>query len=202
MGLIAVGLGLVMTSIFYLFTAEPVGGRRHSRLNYVSSDTSGLGRMTWRSWFKQIHFYQVALVYMLSRLYVNVSQVYFPFYITIVQKEPKQYVAILPMVSYLSSFVLSLLVGIPCFNRRLNRKYFFMFGSLIGIANCALMHLQLADAGIFGVSVLLGLTQAILLIASIGVTGELINKNTAGPCKIFITSVSLFRKVALLCTAQ
>lgn len=82
------------------------------------------------------------------------------------------------MVSYIASFAVSAVLGVSLINRRLNRKYFFMLGSVIGIMNCAFMHFQLPGIDIFGVATLIGITQAILLIASLGTTAELINKNT------------------------
>ncbi|EPB76791.1 hypothetical protein ANCCEY_04143 [Ancylostoma ceylanicum] len=124
-----------------------------SRMNSFSSDASELMRMHWTSWFGHIQFYQIALLYMLSRLYINISQVYFPFYITLTQNFGKKYVAIFPMVSYLSSFVVSTITGIPCLNRFLNRK-------------------------MYSVACLIGVSQAILLITSLSITADLINKNT------------------------
>uniref|UniRef100_A0A914EEK0 Uncharacterized protein n=1 Tax=Acrobeloides nanus TaxID=290746 RepID=A0A914EEK0_9BILA len=90
MGFIVVGLGLFMDTVFYSTTREPKDGRRLSRLNSISSDTSHLARMTWRDWFSQIPFYQVGLLYTFSRLFINVSQVYFPFYITLHLGLPKE----------------------------------------------------------------------------------------------------------------
>lgn len=75
-----------------------------------------------------------------------------------------------------------------------------MFGSIIGIMNCTFMHFQLPGVDIFGVAMLIGITQAILLIASLGTTAELINKNTVtiaenpGDCMVPC------RKAALLST--
>uniref|UniRef100_A0A914EFH2 Major facilitator superfamily domain-containing protein 12 n=1 Tax=Acrobeloides nanus TaxID=290746 RepID=A0A914EFH2_9BILA len=59
MGFIVVGLGLFMDTVFYFTTREPKDGRRLSRLNSISSETSHLVRMTWRDWFSQVPFYQV-----------------------------------------------------------------------------------------------------------------------------------------------
>ncbi|VDK63579.1 unnamed protein product, partial [Cylicostephanus goldi] len=104
-GFLVVAGGLAVTMLFYLLVREPKFGRRLSRAHSFSSDASELVRMHWTSWFGHIQFYQIALLYMLSRLYVNISQVYFPFYITLTQNYEKKYVAIFPMVSYLSSFL-------------------------------------------------------------------------------------------------
>lgn len=82
------------------------------------------------------------------------------------------------MLSYLSSFAVSCLLRIPTINEKLKRKWLFMFGSILGATNCTLMWFNLPEIDIFGVAILLGITQAILLISSLGMTANLINKNT------------------------
>lgn len=69
MGIIVVGLGLFMDTIFYFATREPKDGRRLSRLNSISSETSHLVRMTWRDWFSQVPFYQASLKKLLTKVY-------------------------------------------------------------------------------------------------------------------------------------
>ncbi|KAK6039539.1 hypothetical protein COOONC_22956 [Cooperia oncophora] len=157
-GFIVVGAGLLVTMLFYAIVREPKTGRRLSRLNSFSSDASELIRMHWTSWFGYIQFYQIALLYMLSRLCINVSQVYFPFYITLTQNYSKKYVAIFPMVSYLCSFLVSTLNGLPFLNTLINRKFLFLLGVLCGLGTCV--------------------TQSILLVTSLSITADLINRNT------------------------
>ncbi|EYB95330.1 hypothetical protein Y032_0161g3371 [Ancylostoma ceylanicum] len=177
-GFLVVGGGLVVTLLFYLVIREPKHGRRLSRMNSFSSDASELMRMHWTSWFGHIQFYQIALLYMLSRLYINISQVYFPFYITLTQNFGKKYVAIFPMVSYLSSFVVSTITGIPCLNRFLNRKFLFLLGLICGTGTCVWMLFELSLLEMYSVACLIGVSQAILLITSLSITADLINKNT------------------------
>lgn len=128
---------------------------------------------------------------MLARLYVNISQVYFPFYVTLTQDMDKSYVAILPMISYIASFLVSLIKTVPSINDKINKKVkmFFMFqsnidqgllsvGILIGIGTCVWMYFPLNVYSLYVVSVFIGICQAILLITSLSVTADLINKNT------------------------
>ncbi|KAK6766187.1 hypothetical protein RB195_025846 [Necator americanus] len=177
-GFIVVGGGLIVTLLFYLTVREPRNVRRYSRMNSFASDASELVRMHWASWFGHLQFYQIALLYMLSRLYVNISQVYFPFYITLTQNYGKKYVAILPMISYLSSFFVSLVTGIPCLNRFINRKLLFLIGLLYGLGTCVWMLFDLSLWEIYAVAGFMGIGQAILLITSLSITADLINKNT------------------------
>lgn len=177
-GFMVVGGGLLVTLLFYAIIREPKHGRRLSRLNSFSSDASELVRMHWTSWFGYIQFYQIALLYMLSRLCINVSQVYFPFYITLTQNYGKKYVAILPMVSYLSSFVVSFVNGIPCLNRLINRKFLFFLGIVCGLGTSVLMLFDLSLWQMYTIAALIGVTQSILLVTSLSITADLINRNT------------------------
>ncbi|KAI1728773.1 RQC domain-containing protein [Ditylenchus destructor] len=122
LGAIAVGVGLITTAIFYLSIKEPPNRRSLSRSNSFHSESSEIVRMSWKNWFSHIHFYQTALLYMFARLFINISQVYFPFYITLSQGKSKEYVAILPMLSYIASFVVSCVLGSPTVSNRLDRK--------------------------------------------------------------------------------
>ncbi|VDM74794.1 unnamed protein product [Strongylus vulgaris] len=123
-------------------------------------------------------YFRIALLYMLSRLYVNISQVYFPFYITLTQNYAKKYVAIFPMVSYLSSFLVSGFTGIPWFNRVVNRKLLFLIGLVCGVGTCVWMLHDLPLYQMYAVAAFIGVAQAILLITSLSITADLINKNT------------------------
>ncbi|KAK5983002.1 Interferon lambda-2 [Trichostrongylus colubriformis] len=177
-GFIVVGSGLLVTFLFYALVSEPEHGRRLSRVNSISSDASELIRMHWTSWFGYIQFYQIALLYMLSRLCINVSQVYFPFYITLTQNYSKKYVAIFPMVSYLSSFLISTVNGLPCLNTLINRKFLFLLGVLSGLGTCVWMLFELSLWQMYFVAGLMGVTQSILLVTSLSITADLINRNT------------------------
>ncbi|VDL71206.1 unnamed protein product [Nippostrongylus brasiliensis] len=177
-GFAVVGVGLFMSMFFYAVIREPKHGRRISRVNSFSSEASELVRMHWTSWFGHMQFYQIALLYMLSRLCINVSQVYFPFYITLTQNYEKKYVAIFPMVSYLCSFIFSTVNGIPCINSLINRKALFMFGILCGLGTCVWMLFDLSLWQIYSVACLIGVTQSILLVTSLSITADLINRNT------------------------
>ncbi|CAJ0608929.1 unnamed protein product [Cylicocyclus nassatus] len=176
-GFLVVAGGLAVTMLFYLLVREPKFGRRISRTHFFSSDASELVRMHWTSWFGHIHFYQTALLYILSRLYVNISQVYFPFYITLTQNYGKEYVALFPMVSYFSSFWVSVFT-IPCFKSIVVRKFLLPLGLACGLHTCGWMLFDLSLYQMYYVATLIGVTQAILSITSLSITADLINKNT------------------------
>ena len=60
-----------------------------------------------KDWFREPQFYQVAAVYMATRLFVNLSQAYIPLYLQESLELESKFVAIIPLVMYCSGFVTS-----------------------------------------------------------------------------------------------
>lgn len=193
--------------------------------------------MHWTSWFGHAQFYQIALLYMLSRLYINVSQVYFPFYITLTQGFDK----VLTWTDHFLINIHSEICGyfadgflhffIFCvhaeqrsdgkqvikkgllyvFFSRESKTFFpilYTFGLIAGLVSCAVMLLELPGWRMYGLAVGIGIAQAILLITSLSITADLINKNTVSyPLTIFVffyltLKYRWYRKVERLSTEQ
>lgn len=70
--------------------------------------------------FKDLHLYKVALVYMSTRLFVNMSQVLIPLYLQYYLKLKAESIAVIPFTVYVSSFVTSLII--KPLNKFLGRK--------------------------------------------------------------------------------
>ena len=58
--------------------------------------------MTIKDWFSEPQFYQIGCLYMFTRLFVNLTQVFIPFYLQITLQLKAMYVAVIPLVMYLS----------------------------------------------------------------------------------------------------
>jgi hypothetical protein len=69
---------------------------------------------------KDVQLYQVALVYMATRLFVNLSQVYIPLYLHESLSMGAESLAVIPLVMFLASFGMSLFVKI--LNKKCGRK--------------------------------------------------------------------------------
>jgi hypothetical protein len=143
---------------------------------------------------------------MFARVYINISQVYFSFYITQTLMLAKQFIALLPLTAFLSSFMISFFLGLSPVNRRVKGKVccekysillniyvlyndmikfqpLFLSGAFVGVANCVLLFYTQIDwpsssLVFYMIAVVLGLTQAVLLICSLNTTASLINMNT------------------------
>ena len=87
--------------------------------------------MTVKAWFLEPQFYQVAGVYMSTRLFVNLSQAYMPLYLIESLKLQTTYTAILPLVMCVAGFVMSFLM--KPLNRLAGRKITYLLGSAVGI---------------------------------------------------------------------
>ncbi|VDD90135.1 unnamed protein product [Enterobius vermicularis] len=170
-------IGLITSILFYATTKEPTDGRRLSRLNSASTSPE-LAKMSWTNWFSHLQFYKVSFLYMFSRLFINVSQVYFPFYITLTASFSKKYIAVLPMISCISSFLVASLVSAPRINRLLGNKILYLFGCLFGISNCAAMYFNQTMVSIICISILIGVAQTVVLVSVLAITADLINRNT------------------------
>ena len=66
-------------------------------------------QMTVINWLCEPQLYQVALLYMSSRLFVNISQAYMPLYLNICLEQPATYVAIIPMIMYISGIFVAVI---------------------------------------------------------------------------------------------
>jgi Na+/melibiose symporter-like transporter len=64
---VSIALGSCFVVVFLIGTEEP-GLNQHCQ-------NKRLSRISWTHWFKKVLYYQVALVYMFTRLVTNVSQV-------------------------------------------------------------------------------------------------------------------------------
>ncbi|XP_071844616.1 major facilitator superfamily domain-containing protein 12-like isoform X1 [Apostichopus japonicus] len=172
---IVVAIGSVFCFIFHIGTKE----KRSRSLsdNFETSQSAVHSRMAWKDWLKCVQFYQVAGIYMCTRLMVNVSQVYVPLYVTDTLGLSKDYVALIPLVIYLSGFVVSSIIVKPL-NRFLGRKMTFFFGAVLVLGACDWILAGNLGKQVFGVAILLGAGGSMALVTSLSMTADLINQNT------------------------
>ena len=120
--------------------------------------------------------FQVAGIYMSTRLFVNLSQAYIPLYLQITLELRSSYVATVPLVMFLFGFATS--TCMKYVNKRVGRKVTFIFGCMIGIAGCGWIRFGfLSKLEIFVVAALIGVAGSTLLITSLSLTADLIGAN-------------------------
>ncbi|XP_008835255.1 major facilitator superfamily domain-containing protein 12 isoform X2 [Nannospalax galili] len=113
LALLVVGVGAIFSFLFHLGTKEgcrpqPRGMDPDEYSPLVASTARPL--LLWKQWLKEPAFYQVGMLYMTTRLIVNLSQTYIAMYLTYSLSLPKKFIATIPLVMYLSGFVSSFLM--------------------------------------------------------------------------------------------
>ena len=95
-------------------------------------------QMTVINWLCEPQLYQVALLYMSSRLFVNISQAYMPLYLNICLEQPATYVAIIPMIMYVSGIFVAIITKTSA--KLLGIKMTTAIYSIVGLIGCLWMH--------------------------------------------------------------
>ena len=133
----------------------------------------------WYQWFLNPEFYLVALVYMTTRLIINISQVYISLYLIDSLDLDKLSVAFSPLVIYLSGLVTTALM--KYINKLLGRELTYFIG--LGFIWAALETFwviqrgNLANLAYLGSS-FLGIGGASILVTALSMTSDLIGSNT------------------------
>ena len=95
-------------------------------------------KMSIKDWLCEPTTYQVACVYMTARLFVNTTQTYIPLYIQETLGLRALNIALIPIIMYISGFVVSLLV--KPITMRIGNKFMFVIACVIGLSSCLLMN--------------------------------------------------------------
>ncbi|NXI58202.1 MFS12 protein, partial [Chloroceryle aenea] len=175
LSLIVVGLGAVFSLIFHLGTkvgicAMPGMGMEDASfcyLQFAHAEQRCPGSVP----------SQVAMLYMSTRLIVNLSQTYITMYLTNSLLLPKKYIATIPLVMYISGFLSSFLMKPvnKCIGR--NLTYFVGILVILAFASWVILARQMG-VEIYGAAVLLGAGSATVLVTSLSMTADLIGTNT------------------------
>lgn len=166
-------LGIVCSLIFHIFVKEAD--------NETSQNVRGSQlRISMRELFTSFKVYQVAVVYMASRLFVNLTQVFIPLYLHETLNMAASSLALVPLTMYVGSFVTS--TSIERINRFCGRKITYTFGAILGIAGCIWIKFgegnEYVAFYIYIVACLLGSGGSIILVSSLGITTDLIGEKT------------------------
>ncbi|NXX81244.1 MFS12 protein, partial [Urocolius indicus] len=184
LSLIVVGLGALFSILFHLGTKEkpyPLGTRPQLEesvpLLQKEPTSQPCPLLLWKDWLLEPAFYQVAVLYMTTRLIVNLSQTYIAMYLTNSLLLPKKYIATIPLVMYVSGFLSSFLMK-PV-NKCIGRNLTYFVGILVTLAFASWVTLaREMGAEIYGAAALLGAGSATILVTSLAMTADLIGTNT------------------------
>ncbi|CAL4065747.1 unnamed protein product, partial [Meganyctiphanes norvegica] len=129
---IVLGIGFVFVLLFHLLVKE------NNVASYTSipdsEDCIPHCQMSWGDWFKEPQFYQIAVLYMSTRLFCNLTQAYVPIYLQDTLHLPEESVAYIPLVMYVSGFLTA--IAMKPVNKHLGRKVMHLYRSLLSAKKC------------------------------------------------------------------
>lgn len=145
-----------------------------------------------KNFLKSPKMYQNALLYVFSRFFTTTSLVYIPLWLNDrlfqLSQDPSlaessdtsvEHIATVPMVSFLSSFVSSLLIDKS--HGILGHKSLYLLGSLTCIFGCLLVETsistQLSNARLYSIAILFGAGSSITMISSLCLIANMIGKH-------------------------
>jgi len=142
--------------------------------NDFSVDDETHRPFTWKEWFAMKDFYIVGLNYMCTRIVVNISQVYVPFYVTDTLDMDATAIAIVPLLIYVSSF-LATLVSKPM-NARFGRRVSYTIGTLLaGLAFATMLSISPEYSYlVYPAAMLLGAGNATLMVTTVSLEADLV----------------------------
>ncbi|KAI6656671.1 Major facilitator superfamily domain-containing protein 12 [Oopsacas minuta] len=174
-----IGVGAVFSILFHIGVRESTDYKSKEFVPESSHvDTSGRS-VTWYQWFLNPEFYFVAVMYMCTRLVVNISQVYISLYLIDSLDLSKLSVAFSPLVIYVSGLITTL--SMKYVNLLLGREltYFVGLGFIWAAIETfwVIQRGSLANLAYLGSS-FLGIGGSAILVTALSMTSDLIGSNT------------------------
>lgn len=125
-------------------------------------------------WLRSPGLYKMGVVYICTRLYVNVSQSYLPLYLTETMRFEKESIAYFPLVVLVTGVLAS--VAVKPLNKNLGSKITFCVGALIAIGASVWFFAQNVDTrtAIYATAILMGSGGSIMLVTSLSLIATLI----------------------------
>uniref|UniRef100_A0A7N0T670 Major facilitator superfamily domain-containing protein 12-like n=1 Tax=Kalanchoe fedtschenkoi TaxID=63787 RepID=A0A7N0T670_KALFE len=185
---VSIFIGCCFVAIFHLGTSEP----------QLKMDFEGKlrKRILWSYWFKKILYYQVALVYMLTRLVTNVSQAFLAFYVINDLQMTQSSKALVPAIIYVSSFIVSItLQEMTWASQRL--KAYYSVGGILWVSCGAgiLVLTRQLNSVMYIVSIFIGVANALMTVTGVSMQSVLVGKDYHG-CAFVYGSLSFLDKLS------
>uniref|UniRef100_A0A251K1Q2 Major facilitator superfamily (MFS) profile domain-containing protein n=1 Tax=Manihot esculenta TaxID=3983 RepID=A0A251K1Q2_MANES len=185
---LSIFIGCCFVGLFHLGTKEP-------RLK-ISVHGDCYSRISWTYWFKKILYYQVGLVYLLTRLVQNVSQAYLAFYVINDLCMAQSAKALVPAIIYISSFVISIIMQeISSTGKRL-KAYYSAGGILWIFCGASIFLLPRSMSGfMYFISICIGIANALMTVTGISMQSVLVGSDLNG-CAFVCGSLSFLDKIS------
>ncbi|KAJ8899185.1 hypothetical protein K2173_012361 [Erythroxylum novogranatense] len=181
-------IGGCFVGIFHLGTKEP----RLKRSGYGDS----FARISWNYWFKKSLYYQVGLVYMLTRLVQNVSQAYLASYVIIDLRMAQSAKALVPAIIYISSFIISVIMQEISWTGHHLKAYYSAGGILWVCCGAGILLIPRSLSGfMYIMSVFIGIANALMAVTAVSMQSVLVGSDLRG-CAFVYGSLSFLDKIS------
>ncbi|KAJ7949075.1 Major facilitator superfamily domain-containing protein 12 [Quillaja saponaria] len=185
---ISIFIGCCFVVIFHIGTKEP-------RLK-VCVQSEDNARISWFYWFERILYFQVALVYVLTRLILNVSQAYLAFYVINDLRMANSAKALVPAIIYVSSFIVSLILQEMSWTGQRVKAYYSAGAILWIFCGAGILILpRNMSAIMYAMSIFIGLANALMMVTGVSMQNILIGENLNG-CAFVCGSMSFLEKIS------
>lgn len=145
-----------------------------------------------KNFLKSPHIYQFAFLYVFSRLFTTTSLIYIPLWLDerqiqtsrLTAIDPQidtsvELIALVPMVSFVSSFLSSLLMNKS--HRICGHRFAYFFGSVLAVTGCVLVETSvstnLTNVMLYSIAVIFGASSSITMISSLCLIANMIGKH-------------------------
>lgn len=184
---ISIFVGCCFTLIFFTGVKEP-------RLEHLLRPMD-CPRVSCISWFKKVLYYQVAFVYIITRLATNVSQAFLAFYLINDLDMRDSAKAVVPAAIYVCSFLVS--IGLQEMGGWTGGriKFFFSLGASLWMVSGAFIFLLSSSTQnfVFLLSVIIGVANALMTVTAVSMEGILVGLDVSG-CAFVYASLSFLDK--------
>ncbi|KAJ0259231.1 Major facilitator superfamily protein [Hirschfeldia incana] len=181
-------VGCCFVVVFLMGTKEP-------RLRINQRETNR-ARIPWAYWFRKILYYQVAMVYLLTRLVLNVSQAYLAFFVIDDLKMAQSAKALIPAIIYICSFVVSVMLQEISWNGKRLKAYYCAGGIIWIFCGVSVLFLPRSlNSTIYAISVFIGIANALILVTATSMQSVLVGSELGG-CAFVCGSLSFLDKMS------
>lgn len=185
---VSISLGSCFVAVFLIGTKEP-------GLNQ-SCQNKSLSRISWAHWFKKVLYFQVALVYMFTRLVTNVSQAFLAFYVINDLGMHQSSKALVPAIIYVCSLMVSVMLQETRWSSWRLKTYFSAGAMLWILSGVGIILLPSRMHNLmYALSITIGAANALMTVTSISMEGVLVGEDLNG-CAFVYGSLSFVDKVS------
>ncbi|KAK7591093.1 hypothetical protein V9T40_002706 [Parthenolecanium corni] len=174
--LFVVAIGSVFTLIFHTGIREKIPVKSSS----PTKENQPQKIMKRTSVLTEFGLYHIMMVYMMSQLYANQSQVLIPMYLEEYLRVEAERLPMLPLIMFISSSLTSICT--KALNNNCGRKTTYIIGSSVAVFTCTIVYFGegriYTKYIIYAVAALFGVAASIIMVTSQGIVADLIGEHT------------------------